>query len=51
MSGTRERVRAGVSWRSETGVSAFYGLTYLSKEFEEQSEGQVVGSIRMRFAF
>ena len=48
---TRERVRAGVHWRSETGVSAFVGLTYLGEEFEGQDEGQVVGSLRVRLLF
>lgn len=48
---TRERLRAGVTWRSETGISAFYGVTYLGKEFEGQSEGQVVGSVRLRVPF
>lgn len=48
---TRERVRAGVMWRSETGIAGFYGLTYLSEEFEGQNEGQVVGAIRLRIPF
>ncbi|MFL4468646.1 lipid A-modifier LpxR family protein [Tateyamaria armeniaca] len=48
---TRERVRAGLTWRSETGITAFYGLTYLGEEFEGQTEGQVVGSIRLRVPF
>lgn len=50
-SDSRERVRAGVTWRSETGITGFYGLTYLGEEFEGQSEGQVVGSVRLRIAF
>lgn len=48
---SRERVRAGVHWRSETGVSAFVGVTYLGKEFEGQDEGQYVGSLRLRLLF
>lgn len=48
---SRERVRAGVHWRSETGLSAFLGLTYLGEEFEGQREGQTVGSIRLRVLF
>ncbi|WP_299648754.1 lipid A-modifier LpxR family protein [uncultured Tateyamaria sp.] len=48
---TRERVRAGVMWRSETGISGFYGLTYLGEEFEGQDEGQIVGAIRWRVPF
>lgn len=50
-SDSRERVRMGVSWRSETGITGFYGLTYLGEEFEGQGEGQVVGSVRLRVAF
>ncbi|MEM1273039.1 MAG: lipid A-modifier LpxR family protein [Pseudomonadota bacterium] len=48
---TRYRLRAGVN--SDFGVfaSGFYGLTYLSEEFEGQSEGQLVGSINIRFEF
>ena len=48
---TRERVRAGLTWRSETGITAFYGLTYLGEEFEGQDEGQIVGSVRLRVPF
>lgn len=48
---TRERLRAGVMWRSETGVTGFYGVTYLGEEFEGQEEGQVVGAIRWRVPF
>ena len=48
---TRERIRAGVMWRSEVGITGFYGLTYLGEEFEGQNEGQVVGSVRVRVAF
>lgn len=48
---TRERLRAGVMWRSETGISGFYGVTYLGEEFEGQDEGQIVGAIRFRVPF
>lgn len=51
LSDTRQRVRAGVTWRSETGITGFYGLTYLGEEFEGQTEGQLVGSVRLRVAF
>lgn len=47
---TRERVRAGMHWQGEK-ASAFYGLTYLGEEFEAQTEGQVVGSIRINLSF
>lgn len=51
LSDTRERVRAGMTWRSQTGITGFYGLTYLGEEFEGQSQGQIVGSVRLRVAF
>lgn len=46
----RDRVRAGVHWQGEN-ASAFYGLTYLGREFAGQSEGQVTGSIRVKLRF
>jgi outer membrane protein LpxR len=48
---TRERLRIGVMWQSESGISGFYGLTYLGEEFRGQSEGQVLGSVRFRVPF
>lgn len=48
--GTRTRLRAGVSLRSGT-FGLFYGVTWLSKEFEGQPEGQVLGSLRARVNF
>jgi len=50
LSDHRDRLRAGVHWQGEN-ASAFYGLTYLSEEFAAQSEGQVVGSIRVKLRF
>ncbi|EAR49794.1 hypothetical protein OG2516_14086 [Oceanicola granulosus HTCC2516] len=47
----RLRVRAGVHWQAAADVSFFYGLTYLGEEFEEQTEGQVLGSLKLNFAF
>ena len=47
----RGRVRAGVHWQGEGDTSAFYGLTYLSPEFEGQPEGQVTGSLKLNFNF
>lgn len=47
---TRARLRAGVHWQG-TRASLFYGLTYLSEEFSTQPEGQVTGSIRVKFRF
>jgi hypothetical protein len=47
----RARVRGGVHWEGRSGASVFYGLTWLSEEFEEQREGQVVGSLQFRLRF
>jgi Uncharacterized protein conserved in bacteria (DUF2219) len=50
LSDHRERLRAGVAWQGDR-LDAFYGLTYLSPEFEGQDEGQVLGSLRVDFKF
>lgn len=47
----RFRARAGIHWRIGTQLSYFYGLTYLSEEYVGQSEGQVVGSLKLNFNF
>lgn len=47
----RTRVRAGVHWENRKGASAFYGLTWLSEEFQAQREGQFVGSVRLNVKF
>lgn len=47
---TRYRLRAGMNY-ALGGYSAFYGVTYLSEEFVGQSEGQVVGSLALRWNF
>lgn len=46
----RGRARLGLTYEGEFGA-LFYGATYLSREFEAQDEGQVVGSINARFQF
>ena len=46
----RTRLRAGMMWLGDTN-SVFYGMTWLSKEFETQEESQFVGSIRLNFDF
>jgi len=46
----RTRLRAGVMWQGNQN-SVFYGMTWLSKEFETQEEAQFVGSIRLNFDF
>lgn len=50
MEPTRTRLRAGVTTRL-AGVGVFYGLTWLSKEFEGQPEAQLLGSLRLRMRF
>lgn len=47
---TRARLRAGLHWQGSR-ASLFYGLTYLSEEFSTQPEGQVTGSLRVKFRF
>lgn len=46
----RARMRAGLHWQGEKSAT-FYGVTYLSEEFEGQPEGQFVGSIRLKLKF
>lgn len=47
---SRSRLRAGVHWQGER-AAAFYGVTWLGKEYESQPEGQVVGSLRVNLRF
>jgi hypothetical protein len=47
---TRTRVRVGIDWYSEE-FSVFYGVVYLSEEFETQTEAQTVGSLNFKFHF
>lgn len=47
----RLRLRAGVHWRLGRDLSYFYGLTYLSEEYVGQTEGQIVGSLKLNFNF
>lgn len=49
-SDTRKRVRAGMHWQGAQS-EVFYGLTWLGKEFEEQPDDQVLGSINLRLQF
>jgi hypothetical protein len=46
----RSRLRAGLQWQGEK-AAAFYGLTYLSEEFEQQTEGQLLGSLSVNLKF
>ncbi len=51
VSETRARARAGVLVQFCKDSTFFYGVTYLSEEFEGQREGQVVGSLKLNFNF
>lgn len=46
----RGRIRLGVNRMSENW-SLFYGLTYLTPEFEAQPEGQFLGAAQIRYRF
>lgn len=46
----RGRARAGAEWRTRHW-SAYYGLTYLTPEFEGQPEGQFLGAFQLRLNF
>lgn len=46
----RGRLRTGLHWGGER-VALFYGLTYLTKEFDAQRSGQLLGSVRVDIAF
>ncbi len=48
---TRSRARLGLLWQPLPNLSVFYGATYLSEEFIGQSEGQVLGSLRLGLNF
>lgn len=47
---TRARLRAGLAWQGQRS-SAFYGVTYLTPEFDSQPEGQLVGSVNLNLRF
>lgn len=47
---TRTRLRAGLNWRGEKS-EIFYGVTHLGKEYEGQSGGQTLGSLRLHLRF
>lgn len=49
-SDTRTRLRAGLNWQGERS-SIFYGVTYMGPEFDEQPQGQVVGSVNLNLRF
>lgn len=47
----RTRLRAGLHWENRNGAALFYGLTWLSEEFDEQREGQFLGAVQFRLRF
>ncbi|WP_417725923.1 lipid A-modifier LpxR family protein [Roseovarius sp.] len=51
LSEDRTRVRAGLHWENRNGAALFYGLTWLSEEFDEQREGQFLGAVQFRLRF
>jgi hypothetical protein len=46
----RYRLRAGLQWQGRR-ASAFYGVSYLSREFAQQPEGQLVGALSLNLRF
>lgn len=50
MNEERHRLRAGMHWQGKK-ASVFYGVSYLSPEFEAQPEGQVVGALNLNLKF
>ncbi|HMO06473.1 MAG TPA: DUF2219 family protein [Paracoccaceae bacterium] len=46
----RSRLRAGLHWQGAKG-EAFWGVAWLSPEFEGQQRGQAVGTLRLRLRF
>lgn len=46
----RPRIRAGLAYQAPK-FDAFYGVTWLGKEFSSQPDGQVVGSLNFRLSF
>ena len=49
-SDTRYRLRVGLHWQGGR-TAAFYGLSWLSREFETQPEGQLVGALSLNLRF
>lgn len=45
------RARAGVEYQWNERAAIYYGATYLSPEYVGQTEGQVVGALRITFNF
>ena len=47
----RRRARIGLHWQPGPEVRLFYGLSWLSEEFEGQHEAQVLGSLKLEFGY
>jgi len=47
----RQRARIGLHWQAAPNLSLFYGATWLSPEFDGQTEGQVLGSLTLNVHF
>lgn len=47
---SRHRLRAGLHWQGKR-TSTFYGVTWLSPEFDQQPQGQLVGSLSLNLRF
>ncbi|MGR3499448.1 MAG: lipid A-modifier LpxR family protein [Limimaricola soesokkakensis] len=47
----RRRARIGLHWQPGPEVRLFYGLSWLSEEFEGQHESQVLGSLKLEFGY
>ncbi len=47
---TRTRLRAGLNWQGKKSF-VFFGVTHLSPEFDEQPEGQTIGSLSLLVRF
>lgn len=46
----RTRLRAGLNWQGNQSF-VFFGVTYLSPEFEQQPVGQTIGSLSLQIKF
>ncbi|MGR3464003.1 lipid A-modifier LpxR family protein [Limimaricola sp.] len=47
----RHRARIGLHWQPGRQVKLFYGLSWLSEEFEGQHEAQLLGSLKLEFGY
>lgn len=50
LSDRRSRLRGGLHWQGQAS-EVFYGVTWLSPEFDQQPEGQLLGSVNLRLRF